>query len=917
MRKKKSGEFDPILATWGTAFIVPAVLAILLYIGHSRMPRRIAPFLSKPIPLQFENLALDDRLGVELDNRIILVTIKEDLNKEGLDLILQKTRDALSLKAIDLVLLSSFDSGRTWPIQVLAQVRHAVADKLRVHESILAVGFNTVHRLASLKPKSGKVMQGEGECWGVSAIRAQEAWKLSKGKDCKIAFIDSGALQYHRALSGKINFPYSLATDSPAMQVGSFVTPTGGLEFVTSHGTHLSVLACGNDNQQIKSIAPEAELVPIQSLWYREEENEVLGGAADIVAAMRYAVAAKAKVICIGTEPCISPELASYYKESPRLLRKALRFVMRIPLSIGLESFRLAIDEANKAGVIIVKAAGNQNLPAWFDEICLSNRVITVGAVDKKLRRASFSNYGKEITVSAPGVEVKGGSANPDSPYGIMSGTSVAAAHVASVIALMKAKNPALTFEEVRHILVSTGKPIAPAKGEDEKTMGPLVDAKAAVDEVVKRLEKGTKAQAAEKPLLLREGRPVPLVLTSEQSAHLPHKSAVKSSQAHVGTKDEVASDQKNSTSDTTASATGQKDNASSSGGSGKNDMAPVLDPSKVYVTFKSSPSGAKVYCYQLPSRYVGKTPLTFGFAPGTYKFKYAYPGRSDEIFERTITLGQKPVFSFDLKVKSVLSETKAAEKPSISKPSKRRGQSGSGGLGSPEHAQKMAGTWVEVAKKGRYTLPNPTFRLMTLAFETKISETDISGTATSWSGPFHLQKSDKWIYEPGQSVLRLKPGNTENSFRGEYLLPHKGWTKVTVKIKGDWATVDNRRERVGFSIFRLPKGVKLKPLFARKDNQNGLANEWGNVATQIIDFRRLGNNYNGYAYMGLENKGRAKLAYKIKHAFGSTYKGTWEGVNVFKRVYPVTLTVKNNRLTRFNEQTKRSATYYRLAPWQ
>ena len=89
------------------------------------------------------------------------------------------------------------------------------------------------------------------------------------------------------------------------MQVGSFVTPNGGLEFVTSHGTHLSVLACGDGGNQFQSIAPEAQVIPLQALWYRQEENEIIGGAADLVAAIRYAIAAKAHVICIGTEPCI------------------------------------------------------------------------------------------------------------------------------------------------------------------------------------------------------------------------------------------------------------------------------------------------------------------------------------------------------------------------------------------------------------------------------------------------------------------------------------------------------------------------------------------------------------------------------------------------------------------------------------
>ena len=51
--------------------------------------------------------------------------------------------------------------------------------------------------------------------------------------------------------------------------------------------------------------------------------------------------------------------------------------------------------------------------------------------------------------------------------------------------------------------------------------MGPLVNAQAALTEVMRRQEKGIKAPPPEKPLLLREGRPVLQIVKSQQSSLL------------------------------------------------------------------------------------------------------------------------------------------------------------------------------------------------------------------------------------------------------------------------------------------------------------------------------------------------------------------------------------------------------------
>src|SRR5262249_19003410 len=161
-----------------------------------------------------------------------------------------------------------------------------------------------------------------------------------------------------------------------------------------------------------------------------------------------------------------------------------------------LNSYRGLLDQAQASGVILVKAAGNDTLPAMFDAMSYSRRVISVAATDQKDARAPFSRYGEYTTVSAAGVAVHSAYSDPNKRYVEMQGTSMAAPHVAGVVALMKSLKPDLTFEEVRQILQTTGRPL-----KTDKPIGPLVAARAALDEVARRVRERVPPPTAEPPL--------------------------------------------------------------------------------------------------------------------------------------------------------------------------------------------------------------------------------------------------------------------------------------------------------------------------------------------------------------------------------------------------------------------------------
>ena len=105
-----------------------------------------------------------------------------------------------------------------------------------------------------------------------------------------------------------------------------------------------------------------------------------------------------------------------------------------------------AIDFAYSQGVVMVAAAGNEdtsdkNYPAAYDN------VLSVAATDHNDARASFSNYGSWIDVSAPGEDIY--STMFDDSYGLKTGTSMSSPYVAGLAALIRSKYPAFPNDEV------------------------------------------------------------------------------------------------------------------------------------------------------------------------------------------------------------------------------------------------------------------------------------------------------------------------------------------------------------------------------------------------------------------------------------------------------------------------------------
>jgi subtilisin family serine protease len=122
-----------------------------------------------------------------------------------------------------------------------------------------------------------------------------------------------------------------------------------------------------------------------------------------------------------------------------------------ISMSLGGPGKSRVIEDAVKyaigKGVLVVAAMGNENTESPSYPAAIPG-VMAIGATTNRDIRSPFSNYGKHISVSAPGSDIL--STMPGGRYEALSGTSMATPHVSGLAALVKSAFPDLSAAELR-----------------------------------------------------------------------------------------------------------------------------------------------------------------------------------------------------------------------------------------------------------------------------------------------------------------------------------------------------------------------------------------------------------------------------------------------------------------------------------
>ena len=119
-------------------------------------------------------------------------------------------------------------------------------------------------------------------------------------------------------------------------------------------------------------------------------------------------------------------------------------------------SLARALKAAYDKGIVLIAAAGNAGpkSPPLFPGA--DPYVIAVTATDINDKLFTGANRGKYISVAAPGVDILVPA--PEGEYQITTGTSVAAAEVSGIVALLLERNPKLTPADIRRILTASAK---------------------------------------------------------------------------------------------------------------------------------------------------------------------------------------------------------------------------------------------------------------------------------------------------------------------------------------------------------------------------------------------------------------------------------------------------------------------------
>lgn len=342
-------------------------------------------------------------------------------------------------------------------------------------------------------------------------INLPQAWDITTGTPTAgqiiVAVVDTGVFLAHEDFAGKLVNGFDFISDPTMALDGDGIDPNpddpgdaGNSNVASSwHGTHVAgTVAAATDNSiGVAGVSWGAKIMPIRVLGFGG------GTSFDVLQGVLYAAGLPNDS---GTVPAQRADI--------------------INLSLGSGGFSQAEQDVytrvHDAGVLVVAAAGNENTslpsyPASYDG------VISVAAVGLDGRKAPYSNFGTFIDIAAPGGNLRqdtNGDGFGDgvlstvaddksgirqSAYAFYDGTSMAAPHVAGVLALMKAvfppSVPLLSPDDVESLLQSGQMSIdLGTPGRDDIYGYGLVDALKAVQAAQALADGGTTGAVAANP---------------------------------------------------------------------------------------------------------------------------------------------------------------------------------------------------------------------------------------------------------------------------------------------------------------------------------------------------------------------------------------------------------------------------------
>ena len=316
------------------------------------------------------------------------------------------------------------------------------------HTAIEAVEMNRLSQpCAEIEPNDPNYE----DQWNLSVLNMLQAWGIEQGKpQVTVAVVDSGIATRHPEfrsqlwenvgeiprngidddgngyIDDKNGWDFSDAPTLPGS--GDWMVRDNDPEDETGHGTHVAgiIAAKVNNGLGIAGIAPYCRLMPLRA-GFKYGGGTYLQND-DLAAAIVYAADNGAQVINMSWGDTVRA------------------FIIED-----------AIEYAYQRGCVLVSAAGNSAAVGSYYPAALKP-VISVAGLGQVKQLYDSSNFGATIDIAAPGEEILSTALNGE--YRKRDGTSMAAAHVSGVAALILSANPHATNIEVQEKLIATAKPL-------------------------------------------------------------------------------------------------------------------------------------------------------------------------------------------------------------------------------------------------------------------------------------------------------------------------------------------------------------------------------------------------------------------------------------------------------------------------
>lgn len=326
------------------------------------------------------------------------------------------------------------------------------------------------------------------ELWGLKitsnyGTRAQEAWAKATGNGVVVAVLDTGYLP-HEDLNSQyvknngvvagydfVSNNYIANDPNPGRDADPLDTGDACDSDPSSwHGTHVAgTIAAANNGIGITGMAYNAKILPVRVL------GRCGGMLSDVAAAIVWAAGGTVKGVPTNTNPA-----------------KVINLSLGAASKTCSATMSNAISTANSLGAVVVVAAGNDSMNVKYATPANCPSAVTVAATNYRGDLTWWTNYGLGVDVAAPGDQIystynAGSTVAGADAYEYLSGTSMAAPHVAALYAMVFEINQTLTLKEIDLVVKLTTNHFSSDEGFVDVGGSGIIDAAKTVNSLTKQ----------------------------------------------------------------------------------------------------------------------------------------------------------------------------------------------------------------------------------------------------------------------------------------------------------------------------------------------------------------------------------------------------------------------------------------------